>query len=64
MPGNRREYRAVDGGFECECGATRSTPLGMARHRELCRQLRPSVHEQNRNDAESSGQHTTTRGGE
>lgn len=31
------EHQAVDGGFECQhCGATRQTPLGMARHRGIC----------------------------
>jgi len=31
-------HEAVPGGFECpRCGATRQTPLGMARHRERCR---------------------------
>jgi len=30
------EHRAVDGGFECECGTTRQTPLGIARHRAIC----------------------------
>lgn len=37
------EHRAVDGGFECEeCGATRSTPLGIARHRARHQQERGS----------------------
>lgn len=32
------EHEPVPGGFECErCGATRQTPLGMARHRATCR---------------------------
>ncbi|SHG77491.1 hypothetical protein [Halobaculum gomorrense] len=35
--GGRLEHRAVDGGFECECGAKRRTPLGIARHRANCR---------------------------
>jgi len=31
------KHRAVDGGFECDdCGATRQTPLGISRHREMC----------------------------
>ena len=31
-------HEAVDGGFECaRCGATRSTSLGIARHRQFCR---------------------------
>lgn len=29
-------HMAVDGGFECECGETRRTPLGMRRHRDEC----------------------------
>lgn len=36
MPSDRPEHRAVEGGFECECGATRRTPLGIARHRANC----------------------------
>jgi len=31
-------HREVNGGFVCdECGATRRTPLGIARHRGMCR---------------------------
>lgn len=35
--GGRPEHRAVERGFECECGATRRAPLGIARHRSNCR---------------------------
>jgi hypothetical protein len=38
--GGNPEHQAVEGGFECECGTTRQTPLGMARHRERCRRCR------------------------
>jgi len=32
------EHQAVDGGFTCpDCGTTRETPLGISRHRALCR---------------------------
>lgn len=31
-----KEHEAVDGGFKCECGATRQTPLGISRHRAMC----------------------------
>ena len=31
-----RRHEAIEGGFECDCGATRRTPLGMSRHREIC----------------------------
>jgi len=32
------EHEPVEGGFICDrCGTERSTPLGMSRHRELCR---------------------------
>jgi hypothetical protein len=32
------EHDAVSGGFICDdCDAERSTPLGIARHRERCR---------------------------
>jgi hypothetical protein len=31
------EHEAVPGGFKCQkCGTTRSTPLGIERHRALC----------------------------
>jgi hypothetical protein len=31
------EHEAVDGGFVCDrCGAERSTPLGIDRHRAMC----------------------------
>jgi hypothetical protein len=30
------EHRRVSGGFECECGAFRRTPLGMNRHLATC----------------------------
>lgn len=34
-----REHEAVEGGFVCRtCMATFSTPLGIARHRPICRQ--------------------------
>lgn len=29
-------HQAVDGGFECVCGAVRQTPLGIERHRQHC----------------------------
>jgi len=32
-------HEAVDGGFVCECGAERSTPLGIARHRAMCSEV-------------------------
>lgn len=32
-------HEAVDGGFECVCGATRLTPLGIARHRAMCSEV-------------------------
>ncbi|MFC6785383.1 hypothetical protein [Halobaculum halobium] len=38
--GGQPEHGAVKGGFECECGATRQTPLGIARHRSNCRRTR------------------------
>jgi len=31
-------HDAVAGGFECDCGAIRDTPLGIARHRERCQE--------------------------
>jgi len=34
--GGNPEHREVPGDFECECGATRRTTLGMNRHHELC----------------------------
>lgn len=32
------EHEPADGGFECRCGATRQTPLGIARHRATHRE--------------------------
>jgi len=37
MPGE--QHKAVDGGFECGCGATRQTPLGIERHRQVCQEV-------------------------
>ena len=34
------EATVVDGGFECVCGATRKTPLGINRHRSMCPEAR------------------------
>lgn len=36
MIGTPSKYNAVDGGFECCCGAVRQTPLGIERHRQQC----------------------------
>lgn len=33
---NNPAHEAVDGGFECDCGEVRETPLGIARHRARC----------------------------
>lgn len=33
------QHKPVKGGFECDCGETRRTPLGIERHRQYCQEV-------------------------